>query len=762
MRGVRTFFRMAAERPPTWQIVVTVLAGVWATALAAAGPVVGYLADQYFAVTDGDHASGGWAVAATLVATVLAVIPSALLGWRGHGSVRPFNRAWVLALGASAVLALPRLTPVPYHEFYLVELALLAAVTSRYLRRGTRLADRPWRRAPALAGGLAMLLPWAWLGALGGPTETVAAFLAALAVGRLATVLQHRVRMDGSWPRRVLLTGLAGIPVVAALAGSTGLPAVALVLLAVLPLLAFGVAALRPGSGLLIGLAAAGPLAFLDPEEVSLLLGGTELLWTLLGAALALGIALLVDAGFGATYGRLAPPPRPVVYLVLLVTAVAFGTLYVGPGRPGFHGERLFVVMSATADLSGVAAIPDRAERLRETYRRLVATADSSQAALRKGLRGLRVGFTPFYLTNGLEVDGGPAVRAWLDRQPGVRKVLNSPRLRPLPRPPGTERGTTTAPVGPQWNIQLVGADRAWAETGAQGAGITVGTSDSGVDGRHPLLANRFRGGDDSWYDPWNGTTTPTDHNGHGTHTLGTAVGDGGIGVAPQAQWVGCVNLDRNMGNPAYYLQCLQFMLAPFPHGGDPLRDGRPERAPHILTNSWGCPSIEGCDNTVIRPAVTALTTAGVYFVSAAGNAGPRCGSIDDEPAVSPEALDVGAVDRQSRLATFSSRGDGPSRRAPDVVAPGQGVLSAMPGGTYATLDGTSMAAPHVAGVVALMWSANPALIGDIARTTAILRDTARPATPTYRSRNEECGGQRYVIGAGLVDAYAAVRAATG
>jgi hypothetical protein len=753
---------MTGVRPPTWQIVLTVLAGVWATALAPVGPLVGYVADQFSAVRSGDYAPGVWTVLATFVAVTLAVIPSALLGWRGHPSVRPFARAWTYALGASVVLALARLTPVPFHELYLVELAVLSALAVLGPRRGTRLADRPWRRAPALAGGLAVLLPWAWLGALGGVTETVLAFVAAWAVGRLATVLLHRVRLDGSWPRRVLLTGLAGVPVVAALAGSTGMPSVALVSLAVLPLLAFGVAALRAGSGLLIGVAAAGPLAFLDPEEASLLLGGTELLWILLGTAAAIGLALLVDAGFGATYGRLAPPPRPVVYAALLITAAAFGTVYVGPGHPGFYGERLFVVMSTTADLSGVAAIPDRAERLRETYRRLVATADSSQAALRKDLKRLGVGFTPFYIVNALEVDGGPAVRAWLDRQPGVQKVLTSPRLRPLPRPQDTERGAGEKPLGLQWNIKLIGADTAWSETGARGAGITVGTSDSGVDGAHPLLRNTFRGGDDSWYDPWNGTTTPTDHNGHGTHTLGTAVGDGGIGVAPAAQWVGCVNLDRNFGNPGYYLDCLQFMLAPFPHGGDPLRDGRPERAPHVLTNSWGCPSVEGCDRTVIRPAVTALTTAGIYFVSAAGNSGPGCGSIDDEPAVSPEALDVGAVDSERRLVSFSSRGDGPGKRAPDVVAPGSGVRSAMPGGGYATLDGTSMAAPHVAGVVALMWSANPALIGDIARTTDILRRTAQPATPTYRSRNEECGGAQYVIGAGLVDAHAAVLAARG
>jgi subtilisin family serine protease len=289
-----------------------------------------------------------------------------------------------------------------------------------------------------------------------------------------------------------------------------------------------------------------------------------------------------------------------------------------------------------------------------------------------------------------------------------------------------------------------------------------IGTSDSGVDGGHPALADGFRGGDDSWYDPWNGTRSPNDRIGHGTHTLATAVGGEGIGVAPDAQWVGCVNLSRNMGNPAQYLDCLQFMLAPFPAGGDPMRDGRPERAPHILTNSWGCPPIEGCDRTVLNPAIAALAAAGVFVVVAAGNSGPACGSLRDQPANADGAFTVGAVDDDRDVAEFSSRGPvpggGPDK--PDLVAPGEQILSAMPGGGYEMLSGTSMAAPHVAGVVALMWSANPALIGDVPRTAKLLREHTQPAR--LGASVPRCGGadDRLVVGAGLVDAAAAVRAA--
>jgi subtilisin family serine protease len=400
---------------------------------------------------------------------------------------------------------------------------------------------------------------------------------------------------------------------------------------------------------------------------------------------------------------------------------------------------------------------------VREVYRRLVETASRTQADLRRELDRRRLDYTPYYLVNAIEVEGGPVARAWLARRAEVDRVLLSQQLRPLPVPPAPTRGDAPAPTSPPWNLTMIGADQVWTRLGVDGSGIVVGGSDSGVDGTHPALAGNFRGGDDSWYDPWNGTPAPTDVGGHGTHTLGTAVGGRNVGVAPGARWVACVNLDRNLGNPAKYLDCLQFMLAPFPAGGDPFTDGRPERAPHVLTNSWGCPEIEGCDLTALRPATEALATAGIFVVAAAGNTGPACGSVDDPPAPYDDVLTVGAVDDQRRVTSFSSRG--PARNGvskPDVVAPGAGVLSAMPGGGYATLDGTSMATPHVAGVVALMWSANPALIGDVERTRQILRETATSAEPSYASRDEadRCGGDANILGAGLIDAYAAVQAA--
>ncbi len=612
----------------------------------------------------------------------------------------------------------------------------------------------------ALAAGLAALAPWLSLAALGGPVETLAAAVAAAALGRLAARLIPR--FPGPRWRAVLLGGLVAAVVLTLLAAGTGASGVPLLALVALPALGFPAAALSSspraaslGAGsphassssagspravaVLVGLGAFGPLAFVAPLQTALFLGFEDVgFWGLVAAAVALVVALLSGVWYG-----IRVPGRVTAAVTVLVTGatalVGYGTL----GHPGLYGDQLFVVLRTQADLSNLA--PDLPTRRSLVYQRLVETADRTQAPLRRDLGRLHIAFTPFYLVNGLQVSGGPAVRAWLARRPEVDRVLLNPRLRPLPATPHPLSGSLKVPDRPQWNVTTLGADKVWA-SGDTGQGVTVGTSDSGVDGTHPALANGFRGGDDSWYDPWNGTRTPTDEGGHGTHTLGSAVGRGGIGVAPGASWVGCVNLARDLGSPAGYLRCLQFMLAPFPYGGDPLRDGRPARAADVLTNSWACPPVEGCDAESLHPAIDALTAAGIFVVAAAGNTGPRCGSVTDPPARYPEALTVGAVDKGGRVAGFSSRSDG----KPELLAPGAGVVSALPGGGYAALDGTSMAAPHVAGVVALMWAANPKLVGDVTRTRQLLMQTGTPTSGVTT-----CGAPTAVV-----NADAAVRAA--
>ncbi|WFE46167.1 S8 family serine peptidase [Verrucosispora sp. WMMD1129] len=685
--------------------------------------------------------------------------------------------------------------------------------------RQARLDGRPSVAALlAVAAGLALLLPWVWWGALGGLLETVLAGLAAVAVGVLAATLLD-VRFWGHFgadepprpARLVLLGGLVAGVLLLLIGAGTGHSGAQLPLLVTLPPAGFALAALRamsrqPATGRgvahpgtrrvlpdqpiaggvvahhsagdggrtpttwLVGLGVFGPLAFTDPEEVSLLLVGNRDVpfWVAAATGVGLAVGLVLAVGYGLLLARRSArtPSRVLAAASALTLLVTVGLVGATAGQPGLHGERLFVLLREQADLSGVRGEPGRAgrdARAEEVYRRLVDTADRTQADLRRDLRRARLPHTPYYLVNAIEVAGGPAVRAWLSSRSEVARVLVSQQLRPLPAPADSATGSAPPPSGPPWNITMIGADRVWSELGVTGDGVTVGSSDSGVDGRHPTLAQGFRGGDDSWFDPWNGSGAPTDRSGHGTHTMGSAVGRDGIGVAPGARWVGCVNLDRNLGNPAAYLDCLQFMLAPFPLGGDPFRQGRPARAPEILTNSWGCPPIEGCDPSALRPATAALEAAGILVVAAAGNTGPFCGSVQDPPAPYADVLTVGAVDDRRRVTAFSSRGPtiaGVTK--PDLMAPGAEVLSAMPGGGYAVLDGTSMATPQVAGVVALMWSANPELVGDLDRTRRILRDTADPieTNDPARARTDECGGPANIVGAGLVDAYAAVSAA--
>ena len=209
----------------------------------------------------------------------------------------------------------------------------------------------------------------------------------------------------------------------------------------------------------------------------------------------------------------------------------------------------------------------------------------------------------------------------------------------------------------------------------------------------------------------------------------------------------------------------MQFLLAPFPEDGDPLIEGKPEAGAHILNNSWGCPEIEGCDALVFEQAVSALRSAGVFVVSSAGNNGYYgCESITDPLAIYQDVFTVGAIDEIGDVAPFSSLGpvtvDGSGRIKPDLVAPGVDIFSTLPNSSYGTFSGTSMAGPHVVGTVALMWSANPELIGQIELTEEILKRTAN----NYNGFYVDCIGSTLLpnvaVGFGILNTYKAVEEA--
>lgn len=765
-----------ASRGGTLVAVVLTLLGGWAVALAVLGQFLAFGTDQ---IDPTREHTGPWLIATVLLG-VLVAIPATLV-WRlsTHPRARVIGRAWAVVAGLVAVASPVRLLPVASSMLAMAVLAVAAAVLAFTLSRLPAFAVS--RRGGdggtlvAAAAGLLSLLPWAYVGALGGIVETLLAAALAAAGGWLASVVLAPVwrEIAGTWrSSSVILVGglIAGVTCCVLFAGLS--PRVSGLWLAVcVPPLGFVCAAasravprrLPTLAG--VGVAAFGPLAFLDPDEIDIILGTHDIVrYAFIGMGLGVAAGLVGGGALAGLAGVLRS--RPLAAIVACIALVGGGALYALGGQPGFDGDRLFVVLKRQAPVASPTGTKDLTAKREAVYHRLVGFADRTQQPLRDALGRIGVGYTPYYLVNALEVDAGPQLRAWLASRDDVAEVLDSPRLRPIQELPPTERGTSSAPSEPDWNLTMIRADMVWRKLHDRGAGVVVGQSDSGVDGTHPALVNSYRGhggsDDYNWLDPWYDSRSPTDWGGHGTHTLGTAVGADDIGVAPDAKWIGCVNLGRNMGDPALYLTCMQFMLAPYPQHGDPFRDGDPSRAADVLNNSWGCPHSEGCDADVLRPAVDALTAAGIFVVASAGNDGPWCSTIRDPISLYADSFSVGAVDARGAVAPFSSRGpvtaDGSNRQKPDIAAPGVGVLSALPGGGYGRLDGTSMAGPHVAGTVALMWSANPRLKGDVTRTAQILRDTAQSATPSRSS--SACGSEKDDVGAGIVDAYGAVRAA--
>jgi subtilisin family serine protease len=779
------------------------VAGVWVVGVTAIAQWVAWSYEQVQLI-DGTPPGGWFWVLVAVVQALLLALPAVPLAFFIRAPrFRAAYRTWALAIGFGALLSLARLCPMTWTQpaaVVQIVLSLLATfvisklrIENGELRNHAQSASFSMLNSQfsVLALGALVALPWFRYGALGSPLDTLLNLLAGLSLGLFAGALLDRflvrpLAAHTAGPAAdVGFGGLAAGVALLILGAGFGFGGSQILLLTCLPTL--GGAAMATsrfvGSGQpdrswmpiagLVGVAAAAPLVFYDPDEFALVVGTAEVGLALRTAFFAAALAFVIGLVLWALSPRMDGPPHRIPALGGLVAAWAAALLiYTFAGHPGFYGERLFVILRDQADLSAAPTIADRDERLRYVYMTLTQHADSTQANLRAALDRLGVKYRPYYLVNALEVDGGPLVRAYLATQPEVDRILDSPHLRPTDAvepldlaPPDIDH--PPAPSGAQWNISAIGADRVWDELGVDGQGIAVGESDSGVQGDHPALRDgyRGRGGQDdyNWLDPWNGTRAPTDAGGHGTHTTGTIVGRGGIGVAPGAEWIGCVNLARNLGNPPYYLDCMQFMLAPYPQLGDPFKDGQPSRAAHVLNNSWGCPPIEGCDAQALAPAVHALRAAGIFVVASAGNEGPRCGSVSDPIAIYADVFSVGAIDQDGKIAGFSSRGpvtvDGSGRTKPDIVAPGVDIYSSLPGSTYGANSGTSMAGPHVAGVVALLWSANPSLIGDIGRTEQILTETARP----YDGERDPCSDGSVpndTAGYGIVDAYAAVQAA--
>ncbi|MBS1959616.1 MAG: S8 family serine peptidase [Bdellovibrionales bacterium] len=460
----------------------------------------------------------------------------------------------------------------------------------------------------------------------------------------------------------------------------------------------------------------------------------------------------------------------------------------------------VLIVLKSQADLSGARAITDRVAKLRYVYQTLVAHANKTQPALLSLLaqKVSKQQVQRFFITNAILVRGADTdLVKTLAARPDVHRLAGNPATQ-MQLPWETEGLGAATVLGVGDNLTATGADRVWKEFNDQGQNIVIGGQDTGYQWDHPALKNAYRGfkngqvmHDYNWHDSIHSAfnkdelsgakknscgynlAAPCDDDRHGTHTMGTMVGnDGGanqIGMAPQAKWIGCRNMDGGVGKPATYLECFQFFLAPTKVGGDPFTGGKPEYAPHVINNSWGCPSDEGCKGDEFLPALKALYEANVMVVVSAGNDGPGCSTIKDQPAThSQYTLTVGAYNhRNGNIASFSSRGPSAYSKmlGPDVVAPGVSIRSSVPGNGYdqAMWSGTSMAGPHVVGAVALIWSANPKYIGKIDATKDLLHKSALGKTTS-----ENCGGvsgsqvPNNTYGHGIMRVYDAVKTALG
>lgn len=390
----------------------------------------------------------------------------------------------------------------------------------------------------------------------------------------------------------------------------------------------------------------------------------------------------------------------------------------------------------------------------------LKATAATAQKPFIDRFKQSKIEYKSFFITNMLWVKTDYAQIEALAKDPMVQKIYSNKVVKLAPEKQVIE--TQAVPTMIQDNIKTVKADQVWTQ-GIDGTGVVVGIIDSGVDWTHPGLQSKFRAYDPtnpstpdptklsvSWFDGVGSSAVPMDDNGHGTHVTGTILGQTpelAFGVAPGATWIAAKVMDSaGSGSSLALLSAGEWMLAP---GGDPTK------APAIINNSWG-----GGDNVDewYHDMVKAWRAAGILPIFAAGNQNfltepaPWPGSINN-PAHYPESVAVAALNSSNTLASFSKLGPSPYDREipkPELSAPGVSIFSANLIGTYSSSSGTSMAAPHIAGVAALILSADHNLSVDevlfaMEQSATPLVNTAYPTSPNM------------AFGYGLVNAKAAV-----
>ncbi|MFC2023276.1 S8 family serine peptidase [Chloroflexota bacterium] len=414
------------------------------------------------------------------------------------------------------------------------------------------------------------------------------------------------------------------------------------------------------------------------------------------------------------------------------------------------------IVFSEQADLSPAYSMGWE-ERGRFVYDSLRKIAESSQSQAKLELDRQGLTYRTFIAGNELYVVSGSLTAA--NEVAGLAEVsrvrsAGTYYIEPLVE---SQPELQTSSGALAWGIADTQADEFWATFGVQGEGVVVANIDSGVQWDHPALDQAYRCGSDSedpdcWEDPSNICGgAMCDNNGHGTHTMGTMVGDDDdslvwkAGMAPGAEWIACKGCEYNSCSDFALSACADWVLAP---GNDP------DNRPHIVNNSWGG---DGC-NSWYRDKVIAWRAAGIFPAFSAGNNTYSCNSLGS-PGDYAESFST--TGHSSTRDHYGSRG--PSwcfghtpYTKPNISGPAVSVCSSVPGNQWdCSYTGTSMASPHSAGAVALLWSCNPGLVGQMDATFEALQDSADTASGGVCGAPPD-GEGNYTSGYGFLNVYEA------
>ncbi|HEX6790536.1 MAG TPA: S8 family serine peptidase [Candidatus Krumholzibacteria bacterium] len=424
-------------------------------------------------------------------------------------------------------------------------------------------------------------------------------------------------------------------------------------------------------------------------------------------------------------------------------------------------------MISAVVKLREVGPPPQANLGRSGVLQRLRDNADRAQAPLLRFLdqpsvkshRGL---VKAFWIDNLVLVQARKDVLEQIARRPDVVEMFDNFTLT-LDRPSKTDDGPSLSHQSQPWdNIAYIGAKQVWQQYGLTGTGIKVGGLDTGVDIAHPDIAGKMyttNPADPHYPGGWaefdaNGNLVPNsvphDSDQHGTHTSGTMIGGSAsgwaIGVAPGAKLIHGLVIPGGSGSFTQVAGGMQWIIDP---DNNPLTNDGAD----VVNMSLGA---TGTFTQMVAPTDN-MVLAGVFPSFSIGNSGPNANTTGS-PGNVPSAYGVGATNNADVIASFSSRGPVTWNFAPyvgtytkpDISAPGVAIFSAIPGGDWeGDWNGTSMAAPHVAGTVALIRQANPSLSVDAIKQ--IIAQTALDLGTAGMDNN---------YGWGRINAFAAVSAA--